>query len=56
MQAQWKAILVRVTIWLAIEILLNFLGLDTLADYGEFVFNKQTTTVNLQVLTLSLKV
>lgn len=47
MQIRWKTILV----WLAIEILLNFLGLDTLADYGEFVLNKDTTIMNSQVLT-----
>lgn len=41
MKAQWKNILVKTTIWLVTEISLNFLGLDNLADYGEFVFGKE---------------
>ena len=28
----------KTVIWLAAEILLNFLGIDDLADYSEFVF------------------
>ena len=35
-QVQWKKLLVKTTIWLAVEIFLNFVGLDTLADYDEF--------------------
>lgn len=56
MQTQWKGILVRVTIWLALEILLNFLGLDTLIDYSEFVFSKNTIIIDSQILTLSLTI
>jgi hypothetical protein len=29
---------IRILIWLIIEILLNLLGLDELADYSEFIF------------------
>ncbi|MDY6786364.1 MAG: hypothetical protein SW833_28270 [Cyanobacteriota bacterium] len=40
MNSTAKALLIRITIWIAAEILLNFLGLDNLADYSEFVFEK----------------
>lgn len=37
MKVQWKRILVKITVRL-ITFLLNFLGLDDLADYSEFIF------------------
>ena len=32
--------LTKIVIWLATEILFNFVGIDDLADYSEFVFEK----------------
>jgi hypothetical protein len=40
MQIKWKILIVKITIWLAAEICLNFLGLDSLADYSEFIFQR----------------
>ncbi|MDY6785388.1 MAG: hypothetical protein SW833_23040 [Cyanobacteriota bacterium] len=40
MNSTAKALLVRIIIWVAAEVLLNFLGLDNLADYSEFIFEK----------------
>ena len=40
MQVKWKKLLAKTVIWLAAEILLNFLGVDDLADYGEFIFDR----------------
>lgn len=40
MRIKWKALLTKTVIWLLAEILLNIMGLDTLADYSEFVFDK----------------
>lgn len=40
MRFSGKKLLVRITIWIAAEIILNFLGLDNLADYSEFIFEK----------------
>lgn len=34
----------KIIIWLVAEILLNFLGIDDLADYSEFVFEKNSDT------------
>ncbi len=40
MPIRWKILLVKTVIWLSAEIVLNSIGLDTLADYGEFIFNQ----------------
>ena len=37
---QWKKQLAKITVWLAAEILLNLMGIDDLADYSEFVFER----------------
>ncbi len=37
---QWKKELARTVVWLVAEILLNCLGLDDLADYSEFIFER----------------
>jgi hypothetical protein len=39
-QVKGKKLFAKILVWLAAEILLNFLGLDNLADYGEFVFER----------------
>lgn len=33
-------LIAKIVIWLTAEILLSFLGLDDLADYSEFVYEK----------------
>lgn len=38
-----KNILARLLLWLVVEIYLNCVGLDDLADYSEFVFEKHFT-------------
>ena len=40
MQVKWKKLMVNILVWLAAELMLNFLGLDNLADYGEFIEQK----------------
>jgi hypothetical protein len=40
MKKQWQKRLITILIWIVAEIFLNFLGLDNLADYSEFVFQK----------------
>ncbi|HEY9726607.1 MAG TPA: hypothetical protein V6D50_09185 [Chroococcales cyanobacterium] len=56
MNTQWQKILVKITFWLILEILLNLLGLDSLADYSEFVFeghsmagNNYTSQVTIEI-------
>ena len=40
MKVKWKTLLFRASVWLIVEISLNLLGLDSLADYSEFVFDR----------------
>jgi preprotein translocase subunit SecG len=40
MKLQWKKLLVKTTLWLATEIILNVVGLDNLADYSEFIYEQ----------------
>jgi hypothetical protein len=40
MKIVWKKSLIRATVWLAAEIILNCVGLDDMADYSEFVFER----------------
>ena len=35
-------LIAKTVIWLAAEILFNFLGIDDLADYSEFVFENNS--------------
>jgi hypothetical protein len=39
MKVQWHKLLFKLTVWLCAEIMLNLLGLDDLADYGDFIFD-----------------
>ncbi len=45
MQVKWKKLLLCIFITLTTEILFNFLGLDDLADYGEFISQKSSFVV-----------
>ena len=46
MKVQWKKLLLKTTFWLLAEIWFNFLGIDNLADYSEFVFERHEITFN----------
>lgn len=54
MKTQWKNRWVKVTIWLAIEIILNLLGLDNLADYSEFIFEQEMAIATSQPQMIAL--
>lgn len=41
MKGNWSRVLLKITGWLLIEVLLNAVGLDTLADYSEYVLIKE---------------
>jgi hypothetical protein len=47
MEKKWKTVLAKTVIWLAAEILLNFVGIDDMADYSEFIFEKHATILLL---------
>lgn len=50
MRVKWKKLLIKTAIWLTAEIWLNLLGIDDLADYSEFVFERDL--VNQEKLTI----
>ena len=39
-QKHWNKLLWKTILWLVAEIYLNFLGIDDLADYSEFIFER----------------
>ncbi len=40
MEIRWKKLVLRVGLWLTLEIFFSYVGLDTIADYSEFVFER----------------
>ena len=51
---RWKKLLLNLSIWLTAEIVLTVLGLDNLADYGEFVIQSDVVfSLNDAVATLT---
>jgi hypothetical protein len=51
MRVKWKTLTAKLTIWLVLELLLNLLGLDQLADYSEFLFYPSPTLLTSTVST-----
>ncbi|MGK7931914.1 MAG: hypothetical protein AB4041_10845 [Microcystaceae cyanobacterium] len=49
MDNHWKKSVIRISMWLVAEILLNLLGIDDLADYSEFVFESSPSANHLAV-------
>ena len=37
---QWQKLFFKLMFWLVLEILLNIIGLDDIADYSEFIFSQ----------------
>ena len=40
MKVQWQKMVVKITVWVVAEIILNLIGLDNVAEYTEFVFEQ----------------
>ena len=47
MQVKWRKLIANIAVWAIAEIVLNFMGLDTLADYGEFVHDRYKIVQNV---------
>jgi hypothetical protein len=41
MTVQWNHLMTKMLVWLAAEVFLSILGLDNLADYGEFMLSHE---------------
>ena len=46
MKIKWQKLIFRVGTWLALEIFLGYVGTDTIADYSEFIFERNSMTLN----------
>lgn len=46
MKIHWKTALLKTIVWIAAEIVLNCLGVDTLADYSEFLHDQEAISLN----------
>ena len=46
MDIKWKKLVFRVSVWLTFELFLECVGLDTIADYSEFVFERDLITLS----------
>jgi len=46
---RWKRLLLQSTLWLVAEIVLTCMGLDDLADYGEYHFTSKQDTLTQPV-------
>ena len=42
MQVRWKQLGIKLTVWMTMEVILNLVGSDYLADYGEFLHRSYT--------------
>ncbi|MEM1281661.1 MAG: hypothetical protein AAGG53_16935 [Cyanobacteria bacterium P01_H01_bin.152] len=49
MQVRWKRLLLQSILWLSAEVILTSIGLDDLADYGEYHVICKLTTVAQQI-------
>ena len=45
-----KTLIPKLLFWLTLEIILNIVGLDNLADYSEFISNKITGPITNPVM------
>ncbi|MGK7944923.1 MAG: hypothetical protein AB4058_10690 [Microcystaceae cyanobacterium] len=49
-QLNWKKLLFTLTLWLMAEIVFTALGIDNIADYGEFVLNRSLISSSMFVM------
>ena len=49
MSLNLKTLLAKLTVWLTLEIILNLVGLDTLADYSEFRLGQAANSVHYRL-------
>jgi hypothetical protein len=53
MKVKWSQLVLKIIVWLFAEMYLTVLGLDNLADYGEFVFQYKALLTIAEMSTLS---
>ncbi|MBE9044827.1 hypothetical protein IQ255_10475 [Pleurocapsales cyanobacterium LEGE 10410] len=50
MEIKWNKLIANIAVWTVAEITLNAIGLDTIADYSEFLTSKHQTIVIEQAI------
>ena len=40
MNVKWRRLILRGSLWLALEVVLNCIGIDDMADYSEYIFER----------------
>ena len=40
MNVKWRKLIIRGSLWLTLEIVLNCIGIDDMADYSEYIFER----------------
>ena len=50
MNTRWRVTLCKFFVWFIAEIILSILGIDDLADYSEFLFEKNSPILTVQRL------
>ena len=53
MHVRWKTLMAQTFFWLMAEIVLGLMGLDDLADYGEYRFSSTKVISSAYVVTLA---
>ena len=48
---RWQNLFIKTTFWISAEIVLGLMGLDNLADYSEFLLQRQTFLSMTEVVT-----
>jgi hypothetical protein len=53
MNATWTKLAWKLTVWATVEIALNMVGLDNIADYSEFIKSRQESLLAACGITVS---
>ena len=46
MNVKWKKLVFKLGVWIALEAFFGYIGVDTIADYSEYIFDRHTITLN----------
>jgi hypothetical protein len=46
MKIKWKKLVFKVGIWIALEFFFSYVGVDTIADYSEYIFDRNIITAS----------
>jgi hypothetical protein len=44
LRIKWQKLIFKVGVWIALELFFSYLGVDTIADYSEYIFERHNIT------------